>query len=79
MAKVVYKGRKMRMVFGFYVHEGHVLHISDSLARTLAGDKDFVITYSKPDHQPALPQGGEEHPDLVEEKPVVKKKRGKKK
>lgn len=84
MAKVKLVGRHTRMVFGQYMHEGHVLNVSDSQARTLEGDADFVIVYADLAPAPlpasqASPQMREEHPNLEGEKAVVKKRRGKKK
>jgi hypothetical protein len=72
MAKIVYTGRRVRMVFGKYVHEGHVLDLSDKQAKTLEGDPDFKITYEKKQSEPEKMQE-----NLLVVEPVKKKSKGK--
>ncbi len=72
MAKIVYTGRRVRMVFGKYVHEGHVLDMSDKQAMTLEGDADFRITY---ENKEPVPEKMQENLLVVE--PVKRKSKGK--
>jgi hypothetical protein len=84
MAKIKNVGRGTRRIVGTFMLPGEELELPDALAKKLIGDDDFVITWDEEPAAvifevvmlPALPQIGEEHPNLGEEKP---RKRGKKK
>jgi hypothetical protein len=88
MVKVRYVGKRPCLLDGFYIHNDEVRNISENTALSLDGNADFefldqpaVVVTPAPiyeiDPLPALPQIGEELPNLGEEKQL--KKRGKKK
>ena len=80
-------GKKVRMVADRILQPGESKSVTAKQAERFVGDADFEITGLAPDPTPlsasqTSPQMREEHPNLEgeeqEEKPVVKKRRGKK-